>query len=175
VTRKDGSASSQLDKGHQPMTQIITTGALAFWISFQGKSIERFDAKTQARSTLLAGGPPITIATDGKSVFYGQEEPTQAVVGSVPIDGGSPTTLYTRPCEPGDGGAVGTCVARVATDGAFVYFTAGDGFVRKVPAEGGASVVIAEGQTHPFAVAVDDACVYWSNLGDGTIWAAPKL
>jgi hypothetical protein len=175
VARKQGSASAQLDKAHQPFTQIITTGDLAFWISFQRKSIERFDSTTQTRTTLLGGGPPMTIATDGKSVFYGQEEPTEAVVGSVPIDGGPPTILYTRPCEAGDGGAVGTCVARVATDGAFVYFTSGDGFVRKVPVGGGAEVVIAAQQAHPFAVAVDDSCVYWSNLGDGTIWAAPKL
>jgi hypothetical protein len=175
VSRKDGTASLQLDKGHQPMTQIITTGELAFWISFQGKSIERFDATTQTRSTLLGGGPPISIATDGKRVFFAEEQPTQAVIGWAPIDGGAATQIYTRPCEAGDGGAVGTCVARIATDGDSVYFTSGDGFVRKMPASGGPATVVADHQAHPFAVAVDDACVYWSNLGDGTIWAAPKL
>ncbi|HEY2368032.1 MAG TPA: DUF5050 domain-containing protein, partial [Polyangiaceae bacterium] len=66
------------------------------------------------------------------------------------------------------------CIGDVATDGDFVYFTSKTGEVRKVPTSGGAATTIATGQANPFAVTVDDRCVYWSNLGDGTVWAAPK-
>ena len=66
--------------------------------------------------------------------------------------------------------------AALATDGVSVYFTAAadGGVVRKLPVDGGDAITVADQQARPFSIAVDDACVYWSNLGDGTIWAAPK-
>jgi len=84
--------------------------------------------------------------------------------------GGDPVALFTEDC--GDSGAT-RCIGDVATDGDFVYFTSRTGDVRKVPTSGGPPITIATGQARPFAVTVDDRCVYWSNLGDGTVWAAP--
>ena len=175
VSREQNASTMQLDKAKQPFTRIVSAGSLAFWISFERKSIERFDASSQKRSTLVSGGAPLAIATDGKKVYFSRAVSAQTVIESVSVDGGTPETIYTSACDEGDGGLVGTCLAGLATDGDHVYFTSGDGLVREVPASGGPANVVADEQARPYAIAVDDSCVYWSNLGDGTIWAAPKL
>lgn len=169
-----GGASAQLDHAKQPFTSIVSTDSLVFWISFERKSIERYEIASHARSTLVHGGayPPSAIATDGARVYFGAASPTDVTIGAVPAAGGEPTTLYTAPCQP-DGGVVGECLASLATDGASVYFTAAS-VVRKIPVGGGTPVAVADQQARPFSIAVDQSCVYWSDLADGSVWAAPK-
>ncbi|HEY1954490.1 MAG TPA: hypothetical protein VGH28_02740 [Polyangiaceae bacterium] len=174
VSRIDEGKSTQLDKAKQPFSDIASAGSLVFWISFEKKSVERYDATSGARSTIVNGGttPPFAIATDGASLYFGETSSSATTIGSVPAGGGAATTLFSSDCSE-DSGLVGTCLAGLATDGATLYFT-GEGQVRKMPVGGGASVVVADGQARPYSVAVDESCVYWSNLGDGTVWAAPK-
>jgi len=113
---------------------------------------------------------PSTLATDGDSVYFGGTSPNELAVSSIPVKGGEPKTLFSTSC--GDAGGV-RCIGDVATDGSFVYFTSKTGEVRKVSTSGGDAITIAKDQPRPFAIAVDDRCVYWSNLDDGTVWAAP--
>jgi len=177
---QDG-ASKQLDKASQPFSAIVSTGSLVFWVSYETKSVESYDSQSNVHATLVHGGSnlPFTIATDGANVYFGEATTTEMSIGAVPVGGGPTTTIYGTACDDDDGGLVGACLASVATDGSFVYFTAagsGDatGAVAKVPIGGGEAAVLASGQARPFDVAVDDKCVYWSDLGDGTVWAAPK-
>ena len=174
VASLESGSSKQLDHANQPFTSIVSHDSLVFWVSYEQKSVIRYDAATEARSTLVNGGSklPFAIATDGVSVYYGETSSTGVRIASVPTAGGPSTTLDEFDCST-DGGLVGTCFADVATDGKMVYFT-GAGGVRKVPVGGGETVVVADHQTRPFSVAVDDTCVYWSDLDEGTIWAAPK-
>ncbi|MDB4996595.1 MAG: putative secreted protein [Myxococcaceae bacterium] len=67
----------------------------------------------------------------------------------------------------------------VATDGAFVYFTARDssanrGSVVKTPVGGGASIVLAEVED-PYAIAVDGESVYFTSYSDGAVSKVSKL
>jgi hypothetical protein len=48
-----------------------------------------------------------------------------------------------------------------------------DGVVMKAPLGGGSPEVLASGQGRPNCIAVDDANVYWTNLGGGTITKIP--
>jgi len=64
----------------------------------------------------------------------------------------------------------GTYAVGIAVDDSSVYFTAfvngeGAGVVRRAPKEGGASTTLAEGQSRPWGIAVDDARVYWVEQG----------
>lgn len=174
VARIDDGKSAQLDKAKQPFSDIASAGSLVFWISFEKKSIERYDAIANARSTIVKGGttPPFAIATDGATLYYGETSPSGTTIGAVPTDGGAETQLFSSDCSE-DAGLVGTCLAGLATDGKSLYFT-GENQVRKMPAGGGEPIVVADSQARPYAVAVDESCVYWSDLGDGTVWAAPK-
>ena len=113
---------------------------------------------------------PKALATDGTNVYYAGTSPADVTIGAVSTSGGDPHTLYAAACDV-DAGT--PCAGDLATDGAFVYFTTATD-VRRVPVNGGDATTLADGQARPFAVAVDDACVYWSNLGDGTSWAAPR-
>jgi hypothetical protein len=171
---EDGGKFHVLVHAKQPFTAITSTSDHVFWVSIEDKIIARYDVGSGNVSTLLAVDAldlPSTLATDGKNVYYGGTSPSELAVSSIPIVGGDPVALFTEEC--GDANAT-RCIGDVATDGDFVYFTSKSGDVRKVPTTGGAPATIATGQARPFAVAVDDRCVYWSNLDDGTVWAAPR-
>lgn len=170
----DGGKAHTLVHAKQPFTAITSTSEHVFWVSIQDKIIARYDIGNGNVSTLLSVDAldlPSTLATDGKNVYFGGVSASELVVSAIPIVGGDPIALFTADCS--DSGAT-RCIGDVATDGDFVYFTSKTGDVRKVPTTGGAATTIAIGQADPFAVTVDDRCVYWSNLGDGTVWAAPK-
>jgi hypothetical protein len=65
----------------------------------------------------------------------------------------------------------------VASDGTEVYFTATDGWLRTVPADGGATQNVGALNSYgSFGVAVDDVNVYWavSDPSHGLIEEAPK-
>lgn len=161
-------------------TSITTDGHLVFWAAQSGAGdVHRYDPTT-GTITLLAdklSGAAWAIATDGVNVYFNELEykSNQMTIASVPVGGGSTIALATVSTDetacPGGG-----CQGAVATDSQFVYFTsdATDGFVRKVPVGGGTPTVIADHQAQPFGIAVDDACVYWSNFADGKIMIAPK-
>jgi sugar lactone lactonase YvrE len=66
----------------------------------------------------------------------------------------------------------------LASDGAFVYFTARDstkntGSVVKTPVAGGASIVLAEA-ADPYAIAVDDDSVYFTSYATGEVSKVSK-
>jgi hypothetical protein len=170
---EDGGKFHVLVHAKQPFTAITSTDDHVFWVSIEQKIIARYDVASGNVSTLLSVGAvdlPSTLATDGKNVYFGGISPSELVVSAVPIVGGDPVALFSESCDVGNT----RCIGDVATDGDFVYFTSRTGDVRKVATSGGEPITIATNQANPFAVTVDDRCVYWSNLGDGSVWAAPK-
>jgi hypothetical protein len=64
--------------------------------------------------------------------------------------------------------------SKIAVNEAHIYWTrGGDGVVMRASTEGGASEIVAEGQSSPTDIALGADAVFWGNAGDGTISRAP--
>jgi hypothetical protein len=116
----------------------------------------------------IAGGTPITLATDTAPIFGIAVDATNVYyadqnneIMSVPIDGGTPemlakTTNVVFDLKVGSGALYWTypgtpCDAGVCGDG-----------VMAMPLDGGAPTTLASGQGSPGIFAVDSTNVYWS-------------
>jgi hypothetical protein len=80
---------------------------------------------------------------------------------------GTITTFATGP------GPVGFAIA-LTSDDVFWSVNAASGAVMTAPKATGVSRVLASNQAKPVALVVDDAAVYWTNDGDGTVKMLPR-
>jgi hypothetical protein len=124
--------------------------------------------KTGGPVTTMAGGDPRTMATDRTHVYWTDTEGDS--LQRAELDEGAAETVASFPGAFPDG---------VAVDEDFAYVALAEGSVMKVGKGGGEPVVIASDQSSPTIVAVDDACVYWTNSALGTgklgsVMRAPK-
>ena len=190
VWRDDGSPTGEVvaDVGEQGADALAATATDVFWVSFASATLSRYSIANATTTTLATppAGQSMAVVTDGVNVYW----------TDVTIDGAHEMTIYGVPIAGGGAAALATiplgqcfkCWASLATDGAFVYFTDGaeddGGTIGKVPISGGPVTILANHQDVPLTLAVDDACVYWSNTfgvgdptknyGHGSIMIAPK-
>jgi hypothetical protein len=110
---------------------------------------------------------PFAVAVDATNAYWGN--PMEGTLKSVPLSGGSPTTL-----------ASGQEVQAIAVDATTVYWTSvaykptPASTVMSVPIGGGTPTTLATGQNDPFAIAVDDESVYWTDFAEGHVMKVPK-
>jgi hypothetical protein len=108
-------------------------------VSRSGGATTRLDDHTEDINAL---------ATDGTSLFYVKG----GLIKKLPVGGGEATTFS---------GADGTVTAMTVKDG-YLYWTCSTcGTVTKQRIAGGLTVYLANGQTSPACIAVDDTYVYW--------------
>lgn len=126
-------------------------------------------------TTLATSPDPQFLAVDSKNVYWtdlgsssGGSTPTGSVF-SVPIAGGTVTTLATGLYSPGG-------IAVDATDVYWVDFGVVNppGDVMKVPIGGGTPVTLATASSNgtPWHLAIDANNVYWTDFG--AAWQMPK-
>jgi hypothetical protein len=108
-------------------------------------------------SLLLSSGfvPPGRLAIDANDAYWTNGDGT---IRSVPLAGGTTTTLATGLSQP----------MGIAVDAQNVYAVSHDGRIVSVPLAGASTVtVLAQTQPNPYALAIDATNVYWSNVGSG--------
>ncbi len=116
-------------------------------------------------AALAAGDRLSGIAVDGTSVYWvaGTSDASTGTIMKVPVGGGTPTTLASRPGAP----------AHLAVDASYIYWAEqAPGAIMKVPLAGGPPTLLAAALPVPWQIAIDDADVYW--MGQG-LMKAPKV
>jgi sugar lactone lactonase YvrE len=163
---KSGGAATTLASGEPSPYRIAAGPTRVYWSSFAPEL--RSVGKTGGSvATTPSGGQPRTIATDATHVYWTDWQASTLM--SAALDGSGNELLASFPTSP-DG---------LAVDDANVYVALTGGEIVAVPREGGAYQTIATGQDTPAIVAIDGACVYWTNQaqgvsGAGSVMRAPK-
>jgi hypothetical protein len=165
----DGGAQTTLASS-QSSNEIVVDSTNVYWGN-QGLCLLDGGTVTCSAGVVrvpIAGGTPITLATDTAPVFGIAVDATSVYyadqnneIMSVPIDGGTPKLLTTTSdvvfdLQAGPGAVYWTypgtpCDAGVCS-----------GSVMAVPLDGGAPTTLASGQGSPGIFAVDSTNVYWA-------------
>jgi hypothetical protein len=167
--------------GGAPST--LATAAIEGPLAIGGSTLYWADQNGDVGSIPLAGGSAMTLVTgsasnyvegnivvDATSVYWSQNDIGTGVgyLLSVPLAGGTPTTLTSGPQFAG-----------IAVDSSTVYFTSNDpasgtGALATVPLAGGTVTTLVPGTSGMNAVVVDKTSVYWTNVTTGILAKMPK-
>jgi hypothetical protein len=149
---------------------VACDGRNVYWTS---ESATPYGSSPLIDSIPVAGGSPKSllssffanplggIAVDATSIYVAAGEEYTSVVVSLPLGGGSITTLASY-----------QSASSVAVDSANVYWinwTPTSGSVCSVPLAGGSVTTLADNPDGPSSIATDGANVYWTNSNGGTV------
>lgn len=176
----EGGAATLVADATRPRT-VAVVGDQIYWGTFQP------DAGTVMRVPVALDAAPIAMAqvlggvadlvVDGDRVFFTAHAEVEGVVFLEPPEA-SPigSVLGTNAAEPLDPEVLAAGVAEpwgIAQQGDTLVWIDGMGMARNDPRSvlsiattGGTRQVLASSQTNPWDVAVDDAYVYWTDLGE---------
>lgn len=166
-----GSPPSILVSGQGSPRGIAITGAELFFTTLAGGQIQHVALPATTASTLVASQEsPYGVAADGTAVIWTANVPDGGVWQSG-TDGSSVRRL-----------APGALAYALAIDARAVFFTtlgssqtAGDGAVVTVArAAGSVPQTLVANVKSPRGIAVDDANVYYTSYGDGTVSKVPR-
>jgi hypothetical protein len=176
----DGAAGpviTPIAQGQNSPYRVAVGGGHVYWTDQQGGTVSGAPVDAVAKTvdggetTILVSG--LTgqlggIAVDSNNVYFTDTvgcDPTSVVL-SVPLSGGTPTTLAGDQLNP----------TSITVDSKNVYWTSygsgANGLVESVPVGGGTATTIASAQVFPGDIAVDDTNVYWSVAGANPLLGA---
>lgn len=159
---------------------IAVFGDQLFWTDFESSSIFSAPLSGVGPGPIATGNYPYRIVADGRYVYWTNE----GTAGMTPPDGSvarydainpGPAALQTLATAEDTPRAIaleldGTGLATA------VYWAnfAAHGQLVRLDLATSTTVVLVSDLAYPNGIAVDDATVYWSNRGDGTIQSLPR-
>ncbi len=169
----DGGALTVLGSADAGSDQLAIDSTSAYWVTAGGTSgdgnLLRVPLQGGPTTSLAATTNGYAVAVYGSNVFFTDYFPTPGSLLTVGLDGGALVQTQTSQLL-----IVNDAVAANAA-GEFWLAANNDGTgpldVGQVwmapPGGGGQGKLLADGQTAPLQIAVDDQNVYWTNQGDG--------
>lgn len=167
----------------------MKSGESSLWLYFASTGVQRYESLAIEGTTLVIGStvyggqvirgdtagtaaPPLATAQNGVSAVAVRAGTVywlssgDGEVRKLSSQDSAPVTL--------SGGQDGA--SDLAVDASALYWTSNDGTVTSLALSppGSEPNVLAEGQSAPRGISVDDARVYWANSGDGTVMAVSK-
>lgn len=153
-----GGGYTTIASGQTNVWGVAVDSENVYWTS-QGPpaAVSKAPVGGGAPTVLVGPGSASWITVSGGQVLYSGfgNGNGAALLMSVPVVGGTATTLFT----PNPNNSVGA----IASDGTNAYFVTTDGIVGKVPLAGGAAVTLAATGSFIDSVAVDTTDVYWTS------------
>jgi len=138
---------------------VAVDDSTVYWANYLG-SINKVDKNGGTPAELVANASSSTLLLDAGNIYYCNS----GDIYKVPTGGGTPVVVADL-----DKGGFCDSIARDATHLYWVYYsyqgTASSGAVMRVPVEGGAPEIVEAVADSLYAVAVDDANVYWTQPG----------
>ncbi len=137
---------------------LALSSAGVFWIN---------SGNGDVLTTGLTGGNVVTLAqnqssatsicADADNVYWNVvTQPAEvAAIMTVPVGGGTPATFFSEPAG---------MPIRLAIDSTKLYWTDESGDIVAQPLNSATAATLATGQSRPYAIAVQNGDVYWSDL-----------
>jgi hypothetical protein len=157
------------NKPYPPLTGMAVDAQYAY-VTTQGAitKVPLGGGSPTAVTFLVNGATPQGVAVDATNVYWAFQclsstgGCSTGGVSSIPRIGGTVKSI-----------APGISPAGLAVDATYLYWTDNAaGTVMKAPLAGGPAVTIASSQNYPYAIAIDNTNIYWTNNG-GTVMKAP--
>jgi hypothetical protein len=165
----DGGTPTVLVPNQDHPYELAIDATNLYWVNY----LAHVEAGQVMQLPLSGGAPKIlvdqvnaeSLAVDASNVYWSSRN--DGNVRSVPIGGGSASTVYPGPED--------IAVVRVANGrvyfSVYAQFMPGMGFVRSIPVGGGATTTLASTLNQPLGLAVDAANVYYTEFDQGTAGA----
>lgn len=148
-----------LATGQIGAVRVAVDTTYVYWITFVSDGVvAKLDKSTKA-VTVLADhqASPLSMTVLGEYVYWANYDAKAGAVSRVPRTGGQVSTLASAPNAMG-----------VATDGVWLYWTAGDSLWRS-RVDGSIPLRLAAGQTTPQDMALDATWIYWCDFQAGSV------
>jgi hypothetical protein len=152
-------------------SRVYADDTNVYFLNANTADIERCDLPVCTTRTRIALGIPawFTMTTDDTEVYWVQN----------PNGDSSNGTIYKAPkTQAGDAGGEVILTSRnpadIAVKSGVLYMTENGNVTKITLAPGLPEFPLANGQSQPAGIAVDDANVYWATLGDGAIRRCPQ-
>jgi hypothetical protein len=171
----DGGAPTTLATADAGSEQLAIDSNSAYWVTSGGSSgdgnLLRVPLQGGATTSLATVSNGYAVAVYGSDVFFTDYYPTPGSLLTVALDGDGGAPLQTQTSQL----LIANDAVAASVAGEFWLAANNDGAgqlnVGQVwmapPGGGGEGKLLAQGQTAPLQIAVDDTNVYWTNQGDG--------
>jgi hypothetical protein len=168
----NGGAPVKLSDALGESYAIVVDATHVYWTAFdfpssEGGTVANVPIGGGAITTLASGQSlwgGAQLAKDAKSLYYSVYAGAGEAIVSVPLAGGTPTTVIGSGAD-----------AALTTDGTYVYYSDQSGNISRVPVAGGTPTLIHQDPHYAATLATDGVNLYWLSHDDATTGSVTQM